>query len=452
MAYIKGKQLADGTIVNSKIQDATIEASKLAGSVPASKLDLTGSFDFASGTVSVADPTQDSHAANKRYVDSVKQALDIKESVRVASSDSLNNENASTSFTYSNGVFTEDSAATAVVTLDGVQLASGNRVLLKNESTGANNGIYEVTTVGNGSTIAWVLTRASDFDSDEDISAGAFCFVEEGTENGDSGFVLTTDETITLGTTALTFTQFSGAGQVIAGDGISKSGNTVSVDLDSDSGLSVSASGLKIDASQLADGTIAIAADELVFIDADGGTKRESVADFSTAIAGNGLSSTNGALEVATFSNGGLNFTTGELQVNKADSSLSSDASGLKVNLNAEGSIAIKGAAGLAAPILATADLKKNPNSVTADATSTGITISATPAADGAVRVFVNGVAAELGILSDKTLDCYFSADGGTTARAMADIASGDTLYWNGASAYALETDDVLDIVYAKIS
>ena len=452
MAYIKGKQLADLTIVNSKIADNTIQPIKLAGSLPASKLDLTGTFDFTSGTVSVADPTQDSHAANKRYVDSVKQALDIKESVRVASTDTLNNENASTSFTYSNGVFTESSAASAVVTLDGVQLASGNRVLLKDESTGANNGIYEVTVVGNGSTVAWVLTRASDFDSDDDISAGAFCFVEEGTVNGDGGFVLTTDETITLGTTALTFTQFSGAGQVTAGDGITKSGSTVSINLDSDSGLSVSASGLKIDASQLAVGVMAIADDELVFIDADGGTKREPISDFSTAIAGNGLSSANGAISVAVLPAGGIDIAAGELQVKKADSSLTSDASGLKVNLNAEGSIAIKGSAGLAAPIMATADLKKNPNALTTDGASTGITISATPAADGAVRVFVNGVAAELGILSDKTLDGYFSSDGGTTAKAMVDIASGDTLYWNGSSAYALEVDDIIDIVYGKIS
>lgn len=451
MAYIKGKQLADGTIVNSKIQDATIQAGKLAGSIPSSKLDLSGSFDFSSGSVSVATPTQASHAANKGYVDSVKQALDIKESVRAATTDTLNNENASTSFSYSSGAFTESTPASAIISIDGVQLASGNRVLIKNESTGANNGIYEVTTVGDGSSTAWVLTRASDFDSDADISAGAFCFVEEGTENGDSGFVLTTDETITLDTTALTFTQFSGAGTVVAGNGITKTGNTLSINLDSDSGLSVGGNGLKIDASVLADGAIAVAADELVFIDADGGTKRESVVDFTSGIAGSGLSSQLGLLYVAVVSTGGVEINNDALQVKKADSSLSSDASGLKVNLNTEGSIAIKGAAGLAAPVLTSADLGQTPGAVSADDTDTTINITSTPAADGAVRVFVNGVGAELGN-GVKTKDCYFTNDAGVTARAIADITAGDDLYWNGASAYALDNTDVIDIVYAKIN
>lgn len=75
-----------------------------------------------------------------------------------------------------------------------------------------------------------VLTRADDFNSDADISAGAFCFVEEGTVSADAGFVLSTNEPITLDTTALTFTQFSGAGSITAGTGLTKSGNTISAD------------------------------------------------------------------------------------------------------------------------------------------------------------------------------------------------------------------------------
>jgi len=445
MAFIKGKQLADGTIVNAKIADATIEAAKLAGSIPSSKLDLTTDFDLSSSTVSVATPTQASHAANKGYVDSVKQALDIKESVRAATTSELG-------VTYSNGVLT--ATANGAISIDGVALSSGDRVLVKDQgiaNDASENGIYTVTQVGVDGTSAYELTRADDFNSDADISSGAFCFIEEGTSNGDQGFVLTTNETITLDTTALTFTQFSGAGQITAGDGLSKDANELSVALDLNSGLAVSGSGLKIQASELDDGTIAVAADELVFIDADGGTKRESVVDFSSALAGNGLSSAAGALNVAVVSTGGVEISSDELQVKKADSSLSSDESGLKVSLNAEGSIAIKGAAGLAAPVMTSDDLGQTPGAVSADDTDTTINITHTPAADGAVRIFVNGIGAELGD-GVKTKDCYFTNDAGVTARAIADITAGDDLYWNGASAYALDNTDVLDIVYAKIN
>lgn len=79
-----------------------------------------------------------------------------------------------------------------------------------------------------GTPVAAVLTRATDFDSSSEITAGAFCFVEEGTANGDAGFVLTTNDDITLDSTAMTFTQFSGAGQITAGTGLVKSGNTIS--------------------------------------------------------------------------------------------------------------------------------------------------------------------------------------------------------------------------------
>jgi hypothetical protein len=444
MAYIKGKQLADGTIVNAKIKDATIEAGKLAGSIPSGKLDLTGAFDFSGSTgVSVPTPTLAAHAATKGYVDSVKQALDIKESVRAATAG--NNLGAN----YANGVLT--ATANGALSIDGLNdFSQGERVLVKDQTTGSQNGIYVVTTVGDAGN-PFVLTRASDFDTDAEVTPGAFCFIEEGTVNSDSGFVLATDAPITLDTTALSFTQFSGAGSFVAGDGIAKAGNTISINLDADSGLSVGANGLKIDASVLADGAIAVAADELVFIDADGGTKRESVADFSSAIAGNGLSSAAGALNVAVVAAGGVEINNDELQVKKADSSLSSDANGLKVNLNAEGSIAIKGAAGLAAPVMTSADLGQTPGAVAADDTDTTINITSTPAADGAVRVFVNGVAAELGD-GVKTKDCYFTNDAGVTARAIADIAAGDDLYWNGLSAYALDNTDVIDIVYAKIN
>ena len=444
MAFIKGKQLAAGTIDSREIKDSAITTAKLFGSIPSSKLDLSNTFDFSSGTLTVATPTQASHAATKGYVDSVKQALDIKESVRAGTTANL-------SANYNAGVLT--ATANGAITVDNVNLASGNRLLVKDQTTGAQNGIYTVTTVGDGSN-AFVLTRADDFDSDADISAGAFCFVEEGTTNADYGFVLTTDETITLDTTALVFTQFSGAGQITAGVGITKAGSTISVNLDSDSGLAVSTNGLKIDASQLADGTLAVSADQLVFIDADGGTKRESVSDLASSMSGDGISASAGQFAVDPLATGGVEISANQVAVKLADSSVERGANGINVGLHTNGSIAIKSSAGLAAPIQGNSDLGATPNAVSADAGDTGIDITSAPAASGIVQVFVNGIPAVVGY-GDKTKDCYFSGDAGTTARAIGAIAAGDSLFWNGDTSgngsYALEATDSIDLIYGAI-
>jgi len=156
----------------------------------------------------------------KEYVDALKQSLDIKDSVRVATTTNL-------AATYDNGAGTLTNGGTnAALSIDGVSLAQGNRVLVKNQSSAAQNGIYVVTTVGDGST-AWLLTRADDANTSTEISGGAFTFVEEGTVGGDNGFVFTHNGNPTLGTTALTVSQFSGAGQITAGTGLTKSGNTI---------------------------------------------------------------------------------------------------------------------------------------------------------------------------------------------------------------------------------
>ena len=76
----------------------------------------------------------------------------------------------------------------------------------------------------------FVLTRTTDFDSPTEVTSGAFTFIETGTANADSGWVMTTDGTVTIGTTALAFSQFSGAGQITAGTGLTKTGNTLALD------------------------------------------------------------------------------------------------------------------------------------------------------------------------------------------------------------------------------
>ena len=106
--------------------------------------------------------------------------------------------------------------------IDGVTLVADDRVLVKNQTTASENGIYVVVSGDD-----W--TRATDFDG-SDVTSGAFTFVEEGTTNANAGFTLSTTGAITIGTTNLAFTQFSSAGEVTAGTGLSKTGNTLSVD------------------------------------------------------------------------------------------------------------------------------------------------------------------------------------------------------------------------------
>jgi hypothetical protein len=104
--------------------------------------------------------------------------------------------------------------------IDGVTLATGNRILIKNQTTGSENGIYTVNATG-------APTRSTDADASAEIAASFAVFVEEGTDNADCGFVLTNNGTVTVGTTSLVFTQFTGLGQVTAGTGLTKTGNTL---------------------------------------------------------------------------------------------------------------------------------------------------------------------------------------------------------------------------------
>lgn len=171
----------------------------------------------------VSDPGSAQDAATKAYVDAVAQGLSAKKSVRVATTAA-----GTLATSFENGD-----------TIDGVVLATGDRILIKNQAAGGENGVYTVNASG-------APTRATDFDTAAKIEVGAYFFVEEGTANANSGWVLTTDGTIVVGTTALAFEQFSGAGQITAGAGLTKTGNTLDVAAHADGSIIVAADSVQV--------------------------------------------------------------------------------------------------------------------------------------------------------------------------------------------------------------
>lgn len=179
----------------------------------------------SSGRFQAEAPSADKDVANKAYVDAARSGLDVKQSVKLTTNAAL------PTFTHNTGVLT--ASANGALTVDGITLNGGDvgiRILVKDEtsSNAPYNGIYVVTDSGSAGD-PFILTRASDADSSGEVTPGMFTFVEQGTAWADSGWVLTTDGAVTLGSTNLTFVQFSAAGQSIAGNGLTKTGNTIDV-------------------------------------------------------------------------------------------------------------------------------------------------------------------------------------------------------------------------------
>ena len=167
---------------------------------------MSGAIAMGSNKITgLGTPTADGDATTKAYVDSVAQGLDVKASVHAATT-----VNGTLATAYANGQV-----------IDGVTLVTGDRILIKNQTTATENGIYTVNASG-------APTRSLDMNVGTEFP-GAFTFVEEGTTLADTGWVCTNNDPVTLGTTPIVFSQFSGAGEYIAGNGLTLVGNTFAV-------------------------------------------------------------------------------------------------------------------------------------------------------------------------------------------------------------------------------
>ena len=208
------------TLTSAKISDFDTQ-------VRTSRLDQmtapTGSVGLNGQTITgLGAPVNGTDAATKSFVESTAQGLDVKDSVVAATT----------------GNITISTALNNGDTLDGVTLSNNDRVLVKDQSTASENGIYIV-----GSS----PSRATDLAAGAD-AAGMFTFVEQGSVNADNGFVCTSNKgSAVVGTNNLTYAQFSGAGNITAGDGLDKSGNTLSLDLKANGGLVIESTEVAVD-------------------------------------------------------------------------------------------------------------------------------------------------------------------------------------------------------------
>src|SRR5210317_658854 len=270
----------------------------------------------------------------KSYVDAIAEGLHVHASVKAATTQTLALESGDT-VTYNNGssgVGATLTLSTGISTLDGHTLTDGERVLIKNESNQAHNGIYIRTS-------STVFTRATDFDTTAEVASGDFLFVENGTTNGSNGYVQT-ETTTTIGTSAINFEQFSGAGQIDAGDALSKTGNQLNVEVDN-STIEVSADKLQLKNLGITDAKIAastitrskLANPFIRLADESSSTGEVYLEDTLEFLAGEGINTivdnntirisgelaTTSNIGVASFNSDNFSVTTGDVEITKID-------------------------------------------------------------------------------------------------------------------------------------
>ena len=319
------------------IDDITIDGQSFTTTAANKNINIsphgTGSIIVPSGYEDRAG-FQTQSLANKAYVDQVAQGLDTKPSCRLATIADL-------SATYNNGTLGVGATLTAssngALSVDSVTPSVADRILVKDQTDASENGIYVVTTIGDGST-AFVLTRATPEDQPAELTGGSFVFVEEGTIGSNNGYTFTHTGAPTFGTTDLDVSQFSGAGQITAGAALTKSGNTIDVEVDGAS-VEVSGDALRVKALGITNTMLAgsIASDKLsdplYFADessSQGSVRVGGVLEFlagegiNTIATGNKLQivgelASTSNIGVASFSADNFTITSGDVEVTTVD-------------------------------------------------------------------------------------------------------------------------------------
>jgi hypothetical protein len=470
MAQLHGKQIQNDSVSLNKLNDSGI----------VTFTNATMSFDSGSRLIqSDSNINSGTDVVNKNYVDSVAQGLHTKDSVRVIATSSI--------------------TLSGTFSVDGYDLQSGDRILVNGQdgnSATFSNGIYIVDSS------SW--SRSTDADGiglNGEVAEGDFVFVAHGTTYTSTGWVLSQTDAIDhyniqVGTESQKWVQFSMAGIVEAGDGLTKNG--VSLDVNVGNGLSINNDvvvlGGTLSQSTVINGdgnslefigngnfdidttdfeinftgsaTVSVGsgeqglvysatpsnADPLTLIHKDyvdnqiGGLadvdnlslilNNSNQIQISPTAAGQGLtfSEITGIIDVIWGGTGsGLTFSGGD--------SISVNVDGTTVQINNDGELTV--VAGASAPVY---QLSIGTTS-TGDDYPTGITLSFTPNDYSRIEVYVNGQRQRLGDGVTSSVDCYFDASG----KPLVDLVSSDELYWNGIfSGYDLSPTDSVEIVYEK--
>ena len=294
----------------------------------------TGTFIVPSGYEDRSGFT-DNSLANKMYVDQVAQGLDTKPSCKLGTTANL-------AATYNNGSLgvgaTLTGTSNGTLTLDSTATNLNDRILVKDQTTRTQNGIYKLTTLGDGSN-PWVLTRATPEDQPAELTGGSFVFVEEGTLNANNGYTFTHTGAPTFGTTNLDVSQFSGAGQITAGAALSKDGNQLDVEVDNSS-IEVNTDALRVKGLGITNAMLAgtiqttkLANPFITLTDESSTTGRVYLEENLDFLAGEGINTvvdnnsitiqgedaSNSNKGVAKFTSDNFTVTTGEVEISTID-------------------------------------------------------------------------------------------------------------------------------------